>query len=329
MRHIIGGLTVALVVVGAAAGILRAQADPPSWAYPVTEATGAPAPAPPHDEGLERVPGSSQRFTYEQIHDRYNAVDWHPDDHPPMPQVVAHGREPAFIACAYCHLTSGVGHAVNASVAGLPAAYIVQQMNDFKNDLRKSWEPRLRAQAMMIAIAKAATDAEIKEAAAYFSSLTPKPNVKVVESATVPTLKANAYHHGTFMPAEGGGREPIGQRIIEMAEGETDGITMATRFDRNDSRETTVAYVPVGSLKKGQALVTTGQCAMCHGPTLTGLGPVPSIAGRSPGYIARQLYDMQQGTRKGLWSDLMKPAVANLSDEDMLNIAAYTSSLNP
>ena len=93
-----------------------------------------------------------------------------------------------------------------------------------------------------------------------------------------------------------------------------------------------IAYVPPGSVKKGEALVTTGgggkttQCGVCHGADLTGLGPVPGIAGRSPSYMVRQLYDMQQGVRKGVWSDLMKPVVANLSNADMLAIAAYTAS---
>jgi cytochrome c553 len=38
---------------------------------------------------------------------------------------------------------------------------------------------------------------------------------------------------------------------------------------------------------------------------------------------------MQQGFRKGTWTELMKPVVANLTDEDMMNIAAYTASLMP
>jgi cytochrome c553 len=59
------------------------------------------------------------------------------------------------------------------------------------------------------------------------------------------------------------------------------------------------------------------------------MGPVPGIAGRSPSYLVRQLYDMQQGTRKGEWTELMKPVVRNLSEEDMLNIAAYVSSRTP
>ncbi|MEE1545589.1 MAG: cytochrome C-binding protein, partial [Alphaproteobacteria bacterium] len=62
---------------------------------------------------------------------------------------------------------------------------------------------------------------------------------------------------------------------------------------------------------------------------LKGLGPVPAIAGRSPSYVVRQLYDLQIGVRNGAWSDLMNAAVANLTVEDMVNIAAYTSSLAP
>ena len=96
-----------------------------------------------------------------------------------------------------------------------------------------------------------------------------------------------------------------------------------------------IAYTPIGSLKKGEALVKTGgngrtfACAECHGPDLKGLGPVPGIAGRSPSYIARQMYDMQSGARNGEWGELMKPVVAKLTDEDFVTISAYVASLMP
>ncbi len=51
-------------------------------------------------------------------------------------------------------------------------------------------------------------------------------------------------------------------------------------------------------------------------------GPIPS-------YTVRQLYDMQSGARKGEWTDLMKPVVANLKADEMLQIAAYLASRNP
>ncbi len=59
------------------------------------------------------------------------------------------------------------------------------------------------------------------------------------------------------------------------------------------------------------------------------MGPVPGIAGRSPSYMMRQMVDMKAGTRKGLWTPLMKPVVANLSNDDMTAIVAYVASLAP
>src|SRR5438132_3422362 len=109
-----------------------------------------------------------------------------------------------------------------------------------------------------------------------------------------------------ILALEEGGTEPLGQRIVEMPES-----TEATEVLR-DPRSGFIAYVPVGSIKKGETLVTAGgggkttACAICHGADLKGLGPVPGIVGRSPSYTVRQLYDMQHGTRKGVWADLMK-----------------------
>jgi cytochrome c553 len=62
---------------------------------------------------------------------------------------------------------------------------------------------------------------------------------------------------------------------------------------------------------------------------LKGMGPVPGLAGRSPSYLMRQMFDMQQGVRKGQWSELMKPVVAKLSQDELLEIVAYTASLKP
>ncbi len=55
----------------------------------------------------------------------------------------------------------------------------------------------------------------------------------------------------------------------------------------------------------------------------------PGIAGRSPSYLVRQLYDLQRGTRKDKSSPLMQPVVANLTIEDMVTIAPYVTSRVP
>jgi len=56
---------------------------------------------------------------------------------------------------------------------------------------------------------------------------------------------------------------------------------------------------------------------------------VPNLAGRSPSYLARQMYDMKLGTRSGPLAALMLPVVAKLSDSDMVDVIAYVSSLDP
>jgi|SRR5579884_4038104 len=339
MKKAIVVLTIA-VFTFVAAGVFAAQqsgsAVPPPWAYGFADGTppasarggggGGAAPAP--DNSPQSLAGSTLTFTLAQIRDGFGPADWFPGDHPAMPDIVAHGkRDQQVTACALCHYPNGKGRPENAGVSGLPYAYFVQQMMDFKNGLRNSADTRKTNTSRMAAFAKAMTDDEIKAAATYFSSMKWTPWVRVVESDTVPKTRISA---GMFVALEGAqaGKEPIGQRIIEVPENgrETDIL--------RNPRSGFVAYVPPGSIKKGEALVSNGggkttACAVCHGADLQGLGPVPGIAGRSPSYMVRQLFDMQQGTRKGLWSDLMKPVVAKLSVEDMLNIAAYTASRAP
>src|SRR6202035_2967690 len=107
------------------------------------------------------------------------------------PEVVEHGRNPELRACGYCHLPNGLGRPENASLAGLPAAYIYQQINDFRAGTRKSSEPRMTPPATMIVIASVATDEEVKAAAEYFSRLKLKPWIRVVETATVPKTRVS------------------------------------------------------------------------------------------------------------------------------------------
>lgn len=304
----------------------RRRESPPYWAYAVNPPKNAGNPEVEASKGeLMQLPGSSAAFTANEIADLFHAVDWHPDGHPAMPDVVAHGRKPEVYACGYCHLPNGQGRPENSSLAGLPAEYILQQMADFKSGLRKSSEPRDLPVATMVANETKATETEIKEAARYFSELKPKMWIRVVEAERVPKTHVAGWMLVADEPVE---YEAIGERIIEMPE----------NLERTELRDDTsgfVAYVPPGSLKRGELLVNTGgdgrtiKCATCHGPELRGLKNVPSIAGRSPSYVVRQLYDIQNGTRAGVQSQLMKPVVEKLTMEDMISIAAYTSSLNP
>jgi cytochrome c553 len=126
----------------------------------------------------------------------------------------------------------------------------------------------------------------------------------------------------------GGEMEPIGNRIITVPVDQT-------RARLRDPRPGAgfIAYVPVGSVARGKALVETGgagktiACSICHGDALKGLGDVPRLAGLHPIYIARQLYLFKDGTRNGVDAQLMKKPVARLTDDDILAIAAYLASL--
>ncbi len=241
-----------------------------------------------------------------------------------MPDVVGRGNKPGQFACGFCHLPNGLGRPENSSLAGLPASYIAQQVADFKSGARRSSEPASLPVNFMIAVAKLVSEEDAKVAAEYFSSLKTAQWIRVVETDAVPKTKVSGW---MLVADEGAGTEPIGQRIIEMPEN-------LERTELRDSASGFIAYVPVGSIRRGAELAAGGAgkttaCAVCHGRDLKGLGPVPALAGRSPSYIVRQLYDMQHGVRHGQWAELMKPVVAGLSEEDLVSIAAYTASLAP
>ena len=326
----------------------------PLWAYGFTDTAkpgdkaapqGPPTSKPRPNEDLNeqmqprKVPGSDASFNLVQIRDLHNVIDWFPSDHPKMPYIIEHG--PSKLGdlgkgCASCHLPNGRGRPENAPPGGQPVAYFVRQIEDFRSGRRYSADPRKPNTNTMIELAKAMTDAEIKEAAEYFGAVKPPSEAwtRVVEAAMSPKVR---YQGNLAVPAKEKGMEPIAGRIIEMPEDFEQGDTL------RNPRSGFVAYVPPGSIKKGEDLVTTGgmkivggkivqgkttACGTCHGANLTGVvgADVPAIAGRSPSYLARQLWDVQQGTRNGTQIQLMKLVVANLTQEDIVNIAAYVAT---
>jgi cytochrome c553 len=326
-------------------------ATEPLWAYgyltPPQPADTAQPQAPPtrnlrgNEDPTEQtrprhVAGSTATYSLVDVRDSGHVIDWFPGDHPPMPPVIQRG--PAAMGevtrgCASCHLPNGKGRPENAPVAGLSTAYFLQQIQDFRNGLRRTADPRKPNTPTMITLAMAMTDAEVLEAAAYFGAIAhDTPWVRVVESATVPRTKIVG---NLFLPIEKTTSEPINGRIIEVPEDEAQ-----SELVRNP-RSGFVAYVPPGSIERGRELATTGgakvvgkqvvagratACVTCHGPDLAGIERVPPIAGRSPSYVARQLWDIQQGTRNGPGVQLMKAAIAHLTADDIVSLAAYVAS---
>jgi cytochrome c553 len=317
-------LAIVFVLPGLAlAGVALAQGNgPPIWAYPVAAQT-APA-AKPDDTVMKKLPGSKARFTDAGVSDRFNIPDWYPEDHPPTPQVVAHGRKPNVFACGYCHLPNGQGRPENASLAGQPAAYITEQVNEMKEGRRKTSQPTMGSIKSMVAVATAVSPEELKAAAGYFTKVKYRKWIRVVESNTVPKFEISS--HNMLVKLPGSATEALGRRIVEMPED-------VEREELRDPRTGFVAYVPKGAIARGKRLVETGNgafpCASCHGADLKGSGDVPALAGRSPSGIVRQLYDIQHGTRGGSVVDPMKPEVATMTDQNRLDIAAYLASLKP
>jgi len=125
-----------------------------------------------------------------------------------------------------------------------------------------------------------------------------------------------------------GGSEPLGRRIVEVP-------VDLEQFELRDSRSQFIAYVPKGSVARGEALVKgdgengVTPCRACHAPDLKGGGPIPRIAGRSPSYVVRQLYDMKSGARAGAASAIMRPIAEKLSTDDMIAVASYLATLGP
>jgi cytochrome c553 len=325
----------------------------PLWAY------GFEAPAAPTDKAVPQTPpsrdlrpdqdpaeqtrprrlgGSTAAYSLVDIRDGQNVIDWFPLDHPQMPSVIRHG--PAQLGktrrgCGSCHLPNGKGRPENAGVAGLPATYFLRQIDDFRHGRRRSADPRKPNTHTMIDLAKALTEDEMRAAAAYFGSMTWTPWIRVVETNRVPKTRIVG---NLYLAADHTLTEPIAGRIIETPEDEQQAETL------RNPRSGFVAYVPPGSIEQGKVLVTTGgmkivgntivqgkttACSTCHGLDLMGVADVPPIAGRSPSYIVRQIWDMQQGTRNGPSAQLMKLVVANLTPDDLVAIAAYVSSLAP
>ncbi len=249
---------------------------PPSWAFTVNDPDAPPT---AQDDGRVRmIAGSPRGFTLARLRDPFSLPDRHPHGQPPGPPAVTQGRRPE-----------------NASLAGLPAACIVQQMEDDRNGLRRSSEPRMGPPANMLNQATAATEEETREAAGSFAALPIQRWIPVVEVDSIPAMHIAGWMH---VPVEGRGMEPLGEGILETPE-DPEGTAL------RDASAGFVAWVPRGRLTKGERLVRTGAdgrsqpCAICHGEDLRGLGPLPGLAGRSPSYMVRQLWDLKYGARHG------------------------------
>ena len=328
-----GGLiAVAVVILGAA---VMAQNPPapagpvppglPDWAYtpPVPGAPPPPSALPADDNAIVRIPGTTKTFTRGELRALKETMDWYPEDRRgTIPSVVRFPKE-GTRQCTLCHLPDGSGRPENAPISGLHPAYFMQQMQDYRDGLRKSADPRKANTTTMIAYAKAVTVEDDRAAAEYFAQQPYPRRMKVVESRTAPKVRMQGGMHMAIPANEGGGMEPLrGDDLVEVPD---DNL----RAEARDTRMNWTVYVPPGTLNRGKQAAARHQCAVCHGASFEGVGPIPPLAGRSPSYTVRQLFDMKTGARRGPWSEVMKPIVARMSVAEMTAIAAYAASVPP
>ena len=299
----------------------------PEWLFPIHPPSlkKPPATAPKLDDTeLLGIPDSAQKFTAARIADPFDPPDWFPTEHGPIPDIVAKGRKPSSWACALCHTPTGQGRPENSALAGLSENYIRQQLKDFRSGARKPAGPAAYLPTHnMAASVKSLTDAEIDEAARFYSQQKLGRRVWVIESLRIPRAEPEAWIY-----KEVGGTEDLGDRMLEVT-------TEIERHERRDPKLQYTAYVPPGSINRGKRLVTTGDggktqaCAACHGANLKGLGDVPPIAGRSPTYQLRQLVEFRRGGRTTEAAKQMDATVAKLELDDMIDIVAYLGTLYP
>ena len=268
---------------------------------------------PPTDgKALLHLPGSTQAYSRDQLASM--VPDWWPQDHPALPPIVISGRGKA-TPCAECHLPSGVGMPHTASLAGLPAAYILEQLQAFRDGSRANDE--MHTEALSV------SDADLRQAVDYFSGLhLASARTRVVEAAQVPKTRVESW---MLVPVRGS--EPLGDRVIELP-------LNVEHVRLGDARARFVAYVPPGSLARGHLLVSTGagtatECNACHGADLRGVANIPPLAGRSPTYITRQLVQFALGGRHDPAALPMRQEVSQLTLGDMISVAAYAASLKP
>jgi cytochrome c553 len=323
-------LGVATMLVAAAPGVAQ-QTDfaVPAWAFPTLKAE-FPSSVRASDTTVRTLAHSGRSFTGRQISDAINPPDWHPESHPPAPDIVIHARPEVKYACGLCHLPDGQGRSENATIAGLPAEYVRRQMGDFRSGARAP-AVEFGPAATMKAVAVAATDAEIAQAAKYFSALRPRRQYTVVEATSIPrTYQAG----GLYARRPGAEFEPLGDRMMEVSDD-------IEHHELRDPNETFTVYVAPGTLERGRKLAITARtdsptrCATCHGPELRGgtggTGSIvgPPIAGKSPLYLLRQLIGFRTKARNGASSAPMQAVTKVLSLDEMIAAAAYAGSRAP
>jgi len=310
-------LPAAILCLAAIAASARSSGfAPPEWLFPLNPPSENLSP--PDNVRLIHLPHSEAAFSQAQLLNLFAVPDWHPAAHAPMPQIVGHGHPPDVFACGFCHMPGGQGRPENASLAGLPAQYIIQQVHDFRSGARRVSLKGYVPTELMTRIAGNVSEEDLAAAAEYFAAQTMTRRTRVIETTLVPKMHVVGW---IYAADAGGGREPLGERLLEMTQD-------PELHERRADGQLYIAYAPVGSINRGKSYASS-TCITCHGEHLQGVGLIPPLAGRSPTYILRQLVAFKTGARSTATSVPMQTVVAEMKIDNMIDVAAYAASLQP
>lgn len=271
------------------------------WAYPVEPPPGTNADAAP----------PSKRVSQYLILRSYTGL-------PSMPEAVATGKP---LPCMQCHLANGGSHPESAAIAGMSVNYIMEQVHAFRDGERVDVRT-----GRMVQVAKIISEKDLEQAAQYYAAIGASRQhwVKTIVGNEVPKGPAPFGGGGFRYHAGDGGTEPLPVgMVVETAE--DDDLVRA----RDQINGGFVQYVNAEDLALGEKVAAAGKCGTCHGADYKGIGDVPRLAGQHSLYSIRQLKDMQTGARKDKNVALMQPALAPLSDREIVAVSAYLASKSP
>jgi cytochrome c553 len=212
-------------------------------------------------------------------------------------QLAAQGRE-GVPACAGCHGQNGEGNWQTGfpRLAGLPAAYITKQLEDYGRE-----DPL--------------TGAHFDPVARDYSKT---PRIDVPLSVLTPGVRRDAI------------MAPIAKALTEEERKQLGHYYATLSF-----KATPVAGDPE-TLERGEDLVLRGKpeygvpgCFSCHGLNGVGVGAVfPAIAGQPPQYTIEQINRWQSGARDNDENALMRSIAIWMTDGDKHYVATYLANLS-
>jgi len=291
------------------------------WAYPMAPPRTKALMTPP---GVHVTPDGKRKLTAAQVEALSPAdQDWFPESHPRPPELILHASKTGAPPCAECHLVNGQGEVGIPDLAGLQADYLMEQLHAFQAGTRTSAQVGRVATAAMIDVAQGWSEPDLKAAAAYFAALPRHAALRLVVADDAPVMHVERF--GWTYADGSGGRRALNGAVAETPE------SLARVFIA-DPANVEVVYASPSTLATGEALVRSGggggaqPCTVCHGADLRGTPVAPALAGRDPGYLARQLWDIRSGTRTGPGVAAMQGPAWGLSPREMTAVAAYLAS---